>query len=464
MNRVTGPLSSLKSVEFRQGLHLNRESKENPLADINLYLNASRQNYFARDPALTDIINQHTTSNWQDWTIKHCYAVGEIAATRWATLAVTANENSPIVRTFNRVGERVDHVEVHPSYDQLAREVYESGVVWPRFDEKTLGSKSSWIVPMAIGYLAAQAEQGLFCPVCLTAGTAWLLERFGDEKQRRQYLTHVGSKSYDELFEGAMFLTERAGGSDVGANAVKAELVDGQWYLRGDKWFASNAGRAKVMMVLARPDGASEGTRGLGLFVVPLYTACGKRNAIRIHRMKDKLGTRSMPSGEITFEGALAYPLGPIQNGFAEMVEMLSLSRIYNAIASVANMRRVCHEVISWSQARSTFGTAVDQYPMVRQQIVDWIVEQESCMRAAFECVNLLDQVDANRASQRQQQLLRLLTPILKYHTARAAVDCASWGCESFGGQGYIEEWPLARLLRDAQVLPIWEGFFNTAL
>lgn len=431
------------------------------MLDYPAYLAAARQNYFQRDPVFQDVLRHQLSPAWHGWSSERLQAVGEVAATRWADLGITANEQPPRLRSHNRWGERIDEVEVHPAYDQLAREAYEAGVVWPRFNPVLDGQQAPWAVVFAMGYQLGQAEQGLFCPICLTAGTAWLLERFGSDALKSRYLPHVASPRYEALYEGAMFLTERAGGSDVGAATTEARLEDGVWKLYGDKWFASNAGRARAMMVLARPQGAPSGTRGLGLFLVPRELEDGTKNAIRIQRLKDKLGTRSMPSGELTFEGAVAYPVGDVTRGFAHMAEMLNLSRIYNAVGSISNMRRVLNEAIAFSQHRTTFGGTVADYPMVRAQLVEKSVDLEAAVRITFEAIRLLDVLEAGTAGPRDALLLRALTPMVKYHTARESVDLASWGTEAFGGIGYIEEWPMARFLRDAQVLTIWEGTTN---
>jgi alkylation response protein AidB-like acyl-CoA dehydrogenase len=431
------------------------------MLDYPAYLTAAGRSYWEQDPAVADALGATLAPEWMSWARPRFEATGVRAAKVWADLAVAANENPPKLKSHNRWGERVMEVEVHPAYEQLAREVYEAGVVWPRFNAVDDGKQAPWGVVFGLGYLMSQAEQGLFCPVCLTAGTAWLLERFASPELKEQYLPRVASPSYDELWEGAMFLTERAGGSDVGANTTEARFEDGQWKLYGDKWFASNAGRAKAMMVLARPEGAPAGTRGLGLFLVPRTLEDGSLNPIRINRLKDKLGTKSMPSGELTFEGAVAYPVGPIESGFRCMAEMLNLSRIYNAVASVGNMRRTINTATAYLHARTAFGQVVDQAPMVQANLVKLEVEQEAGMRLVFEAIALLDKAEAGQASTREELALRVLTPLIKYHTAREAVDTASYCAELLGGNGYIEEWPVARFMRDAQVLPIWEGTTN---
>jgi acyl-CoA dehydrogenase len=431
------------------------------MLDYPAYLAAIRRNYFEQDPAFSQVIDGTLSTEWADWVRPRLQTTGEVAATRWADLAVIANENPPTLRTHNPWGERIDSVEVHPAYDQLAREAYEAGVVWPRFAAATGGKSSPWGVVFALGYLLGQAEQGLFCPVCLTAGTAWLLERFAEPELKDRYLPRVAARSYDQLFEGAMFLTERAGGSDVGAATVEARQEDGIWKLYGDKWFCSNAGRAQAMMVLARPQGATSGTRGLALFMVPLVLEDGGRNALRFNRLKDKLGTKSMPSGELVFEGATAYAVGPLERGFAAMTAMLNLSRLYNTVASVANMRRTINTAIAYTHARSAFGRVVDAAPMVQSKLIELEVEAEASLRLTFEAIAVLDRVEAGESQSREELALRVLTPLLKYHTAREAVDTASACTELLGGNGYIEEWQIARFLRDAQVLPIWEGTTN---
>ncbi|HEY9722578.1 MAG TPA: acyl-CoA dehydrogenase family protein [Oscillatoriaceae cyanobacterium] len=431
------------------------------MLDYQTYLSQVRRNAYEADPAFRAHWLAGLPETWRAWSDTRARQVGALAATRWTELGQRANENPPKLHVRNAWGEDIYSVEVHPDYDQLAREAYEAGVVWPRFNAHLNGGKAPWSVVFGLGYLFGQAEQGMFCPICLTAGTAWLLERFGDEELKRRYLTRVASPDYDQLLEGAMFLTEREGGSDVGAARCEARMEGGQWRLYGDKWFASNAGRAGAMMVLARPQGAAAGTRGLGLFLVPRELGNGERNAIRIHRLKDKLGTRSMPSGELTFEGAIAYPVGAVEHGFAQMAEMLNLSRLYNAVGSISNMRRVLRTAIAYQGARSAFGHAVDQYPMAQAQLIEQTIEQEAATRITFETIGWLDRVEAGNPGARGEKLLRVLTPMIKYHTARASVDMASWGAEALGGNGYIEEWPMARYLRDAQVLPIWEGTTN---
>jgi acyl-CoA dehydrogenase len=214
-------------------------------------------------------------------------------------------------------------------------------------------------------------------------------------------------------------------------------------------------------MILARPEGAVAGTRGLGLYVLPRHLENGKPNAYKVNRIKEKLGERSFPSGEVTLEGATAYLLGGPGQGFHQMTVMLNLSRLYNAIASVAVMRRSVVEAIEWAETRAAFGKNVIDHPLMAETLMDMACEQRLALNWAFRGVNLMDRLEGGRATEEERRTLRMLTPLLKYVLGKQAVSLASEGVEALGGNGYIEDWPMARVLRDAQVLPIWEGTTN---
>ena len=316
-------------------------------------------------------------------------------------------------------------------------------------------------VKFALGYLFGQAEQGFYCPACLTDGTARVIELHGSDEMKRHHLGPLTSRTFSESHLGAMYLTEKQGGSDVGANEVEARKdADGAWRLYGEKWFCSNC-VADVALVLARPEGAKEGTRGLALFLVPTKLSDGTRNAFAIRRLKDKLGTRSMPTGEIEFEGAVGYAVGELDRGFKYMTEMLNLSRLYNAVASLAVMRRALREAAGWAASRSAFGRQVRDFPLIRSTLVGLAVDLEASMRLVFEAVTLLDAHDEGAATQSDVALLRILTPLAKLHTAKVAVNAASEALEVLAGNGYVEEYVTSRLVRDAHVLPVWEGTTN---
>ncbi len=414
--------------------------------------------YYAADPAFRRLMARMLPERLHDWAAPRFARMGRQAATEVDPLAIAADRTPPRHLPYSPLGERIDEIVYHPSYPEMVAIAYGSGLVSLGYDPDLAGEfgRIPHALTFGLGYLFAQAETGLYCPVCLTAGSARLLAKFASPDLQRRYLPRLTTSDPEELWQGAMFLTEKAGGSDVGQTALKA-VPDGEaWRLWGDKWFCSNAD-AGVMMVLARPEGAAPGTRGLGLFLVPRTLEDGTRNPIRINRLKDKLGVRSMASAELDFQGAIAYAVGDLSQGFQYMTEMLNLSRVFNSVAAVAASRRALFEAIRYVRDRVAFGKPVDQHALARELLSRMIVEQEAATRLVFQTVHHLDMVDSGHGGS-DGPLLRILTPMIKAHTGKLAVSHASEAMELHGGNGYIEDFVTARLLRDAQVLPIWEG------
>lgn len=392
--------------------------------------------------------------------------MGEQAANEGARWAHEADHQGPRLVTHDRTGARIDEIDYHPSYRALQQLGYGGGIVAATYDPSLAPERGTApkALTFGLGYLFAQAEGGLFCPICMTDGAARLLTKFGTPALRERFVPRLASTDMARLFTGAMFLTEKSGGSDVGQVATVARGGSGTpgetVKLFGDKWFCSNVD-ADVVMILARPEGAGPGTKGLGLYVLPRTLEDGRRNAFRIDRIKDKLGERSFPTGEVTLEGAEAYLLGGPGQGFHQMAEMLNLSRLYNAVASVGLMRRTVLEALDWAEQRVAFGKKIIEHPLLTETLLDLASEQRVALQWAFRGVALLDRLDAGNASEVDRRTLRILTPLLKYQLGKWAVRMASEGVEVLAGNGYIEDWPMARVLRDAQVLPIWEGTTN---
>ncbi|HZW52246.1 MAG TPA: acyl-CoA dehydrogenase family protein, partial [Rudaea sp.] len=285
-----------------------------------------------------------------------------------------------------------------------------------------------------------------------------VLERRPEGPQTPLYATtiaHLAASDLGELWQGAMFLTEKQGGSDVGANAVTATRHGERWLLNGDKWFCSNV-TADAILALARMPGNTPGTRGLGLFLVLRRKPAGNTGTIRIHRLKDKLGVRSMATGEVTFENTQAYLIAGENEGFKQMAEMLNLSRLYNAVASVAGMRRALLEALAYGAGRKAFGHALNELPLWRAAMADLVAEHLGIFTLVFETVRALDRADNDDDAARR--FVRLAIPMAKALSGKLAVFAVSEAMEAIGGNAYIEESILPRLLRDCQVLPIWEG------
>jgi alkylation response protein AidB-like acyl-CoA dehydrogenase len=298
------------------------------------------------------------------------------------------------------------------------------------------------------------------CPVSMTDAAARVLTDFGPPALRDEVVPHLVSRDPAQAWTAGQWMTEQQGGSDVGANAVEARPEDGGWRLYGRKYFCSNVG-GELVLALARPAGAGPGTRGLGLFMIPRLLRDGSRNRYRIDRLKDKLGTRAMATGEVTLEGAHAELVGSLEHGFTQMTPMLNITRLHNAIASAAAIRRGLMLARGYAAARSAFGRPLEQQPLQRLVLVGLAVQAEASLLMTMRLAALMGKVECGLASEEERLLFRVGTSLTKLYTAKQAVACASEAIEAFGGAGYMEDTGIARLLRDAQVLPIWEGTTN---
>jgi len=315
------------------------------------------------------------------------------------------------------------------------------------------------VVKYALSYLFAQSEFGLLCPVNMTDSAARMLSRFGSNELRSRYLPRLTATTLEDLWQGTQWMTEKTGGSDVGALTTLARRdADGTWRLWGDKWFASNA-NADVALTLARPEGAPAGTRGLGLFLVPRHLPDGARNTWTINRLKDKLGSRSMATGEVTYSGAVAYVVGDVARGLAQMMEMVNASRLSNAMRAAGIMRRALLESVFHARGHAAFGGALFDKPLMRSTLLEMLLDVEAAASVVLNAAVMFDAWDAGSAE--AGRLLRIVTPVAKaWITARARV-VAGEAMNVRGGNGYVEEWVNARLLRDAYLGAIWEGSTN---
>jgi alkylation response protein AidB-like acyl-CoA dehydrogenase len=392
----------------------------------------------------------------------HLTALGEIAGGELDGLAAVADRNPPTLRAWDEQGRRVDEVVRHPAYLQmeeiafgrfgLAAMAHRPGVLgWP--------DRVPQVVKYALSYLFAQSEFGLLCPVNMTDSCARMLGAFGSEELRARYLPHLTSTDLAALWQGTQWMTERTGGSDVGASTTVARRgADGQWRLWGDKWFTSVA-NAEVALTLARPEGAPAGTRGLGMFLVPKRLPDGSKNAWTINRLKDKLGSRSMATGEVTYAGAIGYVVGDLASGFKQMMEMVNGSRLSNAMRAAGLMRRAVLESLVHARQRVAFGRPLAELPLLRSNLLSMLLDAEAAASVILNGAALLDRREAGAADART--LARVWTPLAKYWITLRARDVAAEAMNVRGGNGYVEEWVNPRLLRDAYLGAIWEGSAN---
>lgn len=419
-------------------------------------------NLYRADPALARLAALYLPPDLHAHLAPHLDRLGALAGGELDTLAGEADRNPPTLRVRTRRGEDRQTIEKHPSYRAMERLAFgDYGLAALSHRGGVLG----WPAPMPptakylMTYLFVQAEFGLLCPVSMTDSLARTLQRFGDPALVTRYLPALLSQDMDTLHQGAMFMTEQGAGSDVGATAVTATpQADGSWALHGDKWFCSNPD-ADLAMVLARPKEASTGIKGVGLFLLPRMRSDGTPNAYRIVRLKDKLGTRSMASGEIRLEGAAAWLVGDAGAGFRQMTDMVNNSRLSNGVRAAGLMRRAVTEALFVARRREAFGARLIEMPLMRRQLAKMLVWSEQARSMMFQAADALRRADLGEPD--AYALLRILTPLLKFRACRDARRVTGDAMEVRGGCGYIEEWADPRLVRDAHLGSIWEGTSN---
>ncbi|MGW8428368.1 acyl-CoA dehydrogenase family protein [Peribacillus simplex] len=417
-------------------------------------------NFFKEDLNLPFILQSYLSKEDYDRALSYLTELGEIAGTRLDELSRIADKHTPELIAFNGKGERVNEVDYHPAYKEMEYLGYSKFGLAAMSHKPVLGfsTKLPHVLKYAFWYLFVQSEFGLACPMSMTDSGARVLRRYADQDMQDTYLPHLTSTDMKELWTCAQFMTEKQGGSDVGANTLTAKKVGDQWELWGDKWFCSNVS-TDLALVLARPEGAPAGTKGLGMFLMPRKLPDGSLNKFSINRIKDKLGTRDMASGEVAFEGAVAYAVGDVTNGFKQMMSMVNSSRLSNAVRSTAMMRRSFLEALFSARGRVAFGSSIAEKPLMKETLFELLLDSEAAAAMTFFTASVYDKAD--QGSKADEKLLRILTPLLKGYICKRARNSTSEGMEARGGNGYIEDWVEPKLVRDAHLGAIWEGTTN---
>ncbi len=378
-----------------------------------------------------------------------------------AQAATTDRDAPPRLETYDRDGRVVNRIVLNAAYAAQHDEVYARGIVGRPYHDG-----APHLLSFTMGYLLSQADISLHCPVTLTGAVAYVLGHFASPALRERFLPDL-TRTDGRAKTGGTWATEMHGGSDVGATTTEARPVAaqpdvaGRWTathaLHGLKWFASNA-NGGLALATARPAGAPPGSAGLGLYLVPSHLDDGRVNHYLIRRLKEKLGTRGLPTGEIELLGAEAVEVAAPPDGLRLMLEALTYSRVHNAVGAAGVQRRALAEALAWATRRRAFGRAIADYPMVQETLAELAVRWRAGTLLAFEAAGAVD--DALRDPARRAWL-RLTTALAKYLTADDAVAASRAALELLGGNGYTRDYPVERLLRDAQVLTVWEGPAN---
>lgn len=385
-------------------------------------------------------------------------ALGEEAAGPLAELARQAEAQPPRHVPFDAWGRRVDEVLVSPAWRELHRAAARWGLTAIPYEGR-LGPFAR-LHQFALLALYAPSSAVYTCHLAMTDGAArTLLEH--DPSLAAHAVPRLTTRDPERLWTSGQWMTERSGGSDVGGTETEARRdEEGRFRLFGRKWFTS-AVTSEMALTLARPEGAGPGSSGLSLFYLELRDAEGRLQGIRIERLKDKLGTRALPTAELTLEGALARPVGDLGGGVRKIAPLLNVTRLHNAVNACGTMARLLQLLRDYARRRVAFGGTLAAKPLHRETLADLHVEYEAALALTLDCARLLGRQEAGEASPEEKAALRLLTPLAKLLTAKQAVAVASEALEGFGGAGYIEDTGLPVWLRDAQVLPIWEGTTN---
>jgi alkylation response protein AidB-like acyl-CoA dehydrogenase len=294
----------------------------------------------------------------------------------------------------------------------------------------------------------------------MTDGAVRCLLASGSRELQDRALPHLLSRDPATSWTSGQWMTETTGGSDVGRTETRAVREADGWRLYGRKWFTS-AVTSQMALTLARPEGNPTGGKGLGMFYVEVRDEHGRLNGIRVDRLKDKLGTRKVPTAELMLDGTFASIVGPPINGTRSIEPMLAVTRMWNSVCAVSYMRRGLALARSYARSRKAFGQPLEQLPLHVDTLAGLEAETWGAFLMTFLLVELNGRQDAGEIDDEQRALLRLLTPLTKLVTGKQAVAAVTEVIESFGGAGYIEDTGLPQLLRDTHVLPIWEGTTN---
>ena len=424
------------------------------------YHGAVGLNWYRTDPSLQLTMAYYLQPDELAFAEPHLNRIGELMGGPVARWAEETDRNPPRLERYDRWGHDISRVVQPPSFTESKRAVLAAQRAL-RDDARRAGANPS--LPLfASNYLLNQADIGMGCALG-TGGNMVksLVAAYAPADVRDHVLAKFASGEWEG--ETAQLLTERTGGSDLGALETTATRHGDAWLINGFKWFASNCD-GEVFVVLAKPEGAPDSTRGVATFLVLRTRRDGSRNGVRVRRLKDKLGTRSVASGEVELVDAEAFLLsgelgeqagqaGPHDGkGLGRMMELTNAARLGIALFALGNARRALVESLCYARRRRAFGDSLIDKPLMRRKLAEMIVDVEAAQALVFDSTGFANHQQPSAVRQ------RVAVPVTKLKVCRLGITMASDAIEIHGGNGYIETWPVARLLRDAQVNTIWEG------
>ena len=419
-------------------------------------------NQFTQDRVLRSFLRRKVPAAMLAEMIPSLEELGELSGGVLQERSVLERLDEPKVVQWDPWGKRVDTIQLTPLWRDISKIAAEKGLIATAYERKH--GAASRIHQFALNYVIEPSTHVYSCPLAMTDGAARTLIASKNQGLIDRAIPRLTSRDPEVAWTSGQWMTERTGGSDVAISetvAKKDPSGNGSLYrLYGTKWFTS-ATTSQMALTLARPEGNPPGGSGLALFYVETRDAKGLLEGLSVNRLKDKLGTRMVPTAELTLDGLLAHPVVGLKDGIKNITPMLSVTRTWNALGAVSGMRRGLALARDYAKKRVAFGAPLADKPLHTDTLAVMHAEFEGAFLFAFRAIELLGKDEAGELTERETQLLRIVTPLVKLTTGKQAVAVASEVLESFGGAGYVEDTGLPRLLRDAQVLPIWEGTTN---
>jgi alkylation response protein AidB-like acyl-CoA dehydrogenase len=384
--------------------------------------------------------------------------LGEMAGGELYRLQIADRLNEPVHTPWDAWGNRIDHIEVSPLWKKAERLASERGLIATGYERRN--GRHSRIHQFALVHLFTPATDLYSCPLAMTDGAARALVASANKELIARALPHLTSRDPAQFWTSGQWMTESTGGSDVGLTETTARRDGARWRLYGRKWFTS-AATSQMALTLARPEGNPAGGKGLALFYLETRNTGGQLENILVHRLKDKFGTRKVPTAELTLDGTPAVTVAGEADGVRNIAPMLNVTRTWNSVSAVSYMRRGLALARDYAKKRVAFGAPLAEKPLHVDTLAGLQAEYEAGFHLAFFAVELLGRDENDGLDAAGKDLMRLLIPIAKLVTGKQSVAVLSEIMESFGGAGYVEDTGLPALLRDAQVFSIWEGTTN---
>ncbi|MFZ3231180.1 MAG: acyl-CoA dehydrogenase family protein [Pseudobdellovibrio sp.] len=417
------------------------------------------KNTFETDSVLNAYLKNKLPKEIHKEIFEHLKHVGNLAAGDWLDWSYQAMAQIPVLEKFDPWGRRIDKIIVSAAWNNLEKAAATEGIVATAYERKF--NEYSRIYQMALLYLYSPSSAFYSCPLAMTDGAARTLEIYGDDSLKNEAFKNLISRDSKKFWTSGQWMTEKEGGSDVSQTSTYAVTDDQSTYhLHGTKWFTS-ATTSQMALALARTNPNEKGNRGLSMFYLELRDKSNHLQKIEVHRLKDKLGTKALPTAELTLHGTPAKLIGKLGEGIKTIATVLNITRVYNSICALGHMRRGLDLAFDYALKRQAFGMRLIDLPLHKKTLDDLELEFKKCFAFTFFVVELLGKEEAKVSTDSEKKLLRALTPLVKLYTAKKAIHISSEVLESFGGAGYVEDTGLPYLLRDAQVYSIWEGTTN---